>query len=236
MVVGARGHGRTIGPEVRRQVAGREFHGHGLAADRALGSHNWRIRLSDRIERKVGDALNWSHPARNRPAPPAPEAADQPPTGEIRIFRHGHPLRARFRRSWRRLWGWSSLRLDCVAARDHRSDFIDRAGEDHHRDMNQEEAEQQPHGDEVDRAGRLTAAEQVDQAKAARDRRPATCRGRSGPSRKQNQEHRSVGQLLEDVVSARRLPSRESQPRVILDVLPQMARPQFLAASARPHF
>ena len=87
--------------------------------------------------------------------------------------------------------------------------------------MHDHEEHEQPGGDEVDRARRLPAAEEVEQPGPGGVH--ARRHGEAGQDhdRDQDQQHREVGELLQHVVAPRGLPLGEVQRGVVLDVAPE---------------
>src|SRR5690606_25993113 len=105
--------------------------------------------------------------------------------------------------------------------------------EQHHDDMHEEEGDEAKGDKKMDRARRLASAEQVDKpwGSGIEPRR----HGESGRDhqRQHDKDDRYIAEFLEDIIAGRRLAGRETQPGMVPDVAPDMARRPFGAADVQ---
>src|SRR5258706_6854359 len=119
----------------------------------------------------------------------------------------------KLRRSFR--VGMRSLQGDAIPARDHRSQVVPEPGDDHFEYVDQDEADQEPCGDEVKRARRLPAAEEIHPARHDRVRPWRHRNAHQDQERQHDEDDREVGELLQDVVFLRRLDLRMAEAHVV---------------------
>src|SRR6516165_11639528 len=107
------------------------------------------------------------------------------------------------------------LLREVVIAGNHRTDVVESAGENHHRDMNQDEQDNRKRGDKMNGACALAASEQVrepmKQGVETRRHRQAG----ENDHRQQQEDDKEISELLQHIIAPGFVASGESQLDVI---------------------